>query len=272
MAGTTQRSTAELIGDWYSAQVDFMDLADVLDQSQWSMASSCPGWTNGDVVAHVVDLEARLLGEVVDHEPNWSDLPHTATSDSKVTEIGVDARRYQSADQVRSDLRRVIAARHRDLLAGPQDPTTVVRHPFGFELPLARMLQMRTLDSWIHEQDIRNVIGKPGNLGSPGAQSTADQLLSGLPMIWGKRVAAPQGATVVVGITGPGVERSVAVRVDADGRARFCEVHDNPTVRVTATWPGILAAFAGRPQVDDLQAEGDGELAASLIRQLRIVP
>ena len=262
----------DLIADWFSAQEDFIAIAETLDDDDWYRASLCPGWTNGDVVAHVVDLEARLLGEVSDHEPAWADLPHTATSESKQTEIGVDARRGLSAEQVRSDLRRVITSRHQALLAGPQDPATLVPHPLGFELPLARLLQMRTLDSWIHEQDIRAVIGRPGNLGSRGAQSTADQLLSGLPMIWGKRVSAPSGATLVVHVTGPGVIRDVAVRMEPDGRARPCDIPSTATVTLSANWPTMLAALAGRSGGDPVETTGDTHLAALLMDQLRVVP
>lgn len=262
----------DLISDWFSAQEDFIAIAETLDDQQWYQASLCPGWTHGDVVAHVLDLEARLIGEQIDHEPAWAELPHTATSNSKQTEIGVDARRGLSAEQVRSDLRRVIATRHQALLAGPQDPTTMVPHPLGFELPLSRLLQMRTLDSWIHGQDIRAVVGQPGNLGSRGAQSTADQLLSGLPMIWGKRVSAPSGATLVVHITGPGVTRDVAVRMDADGRARPCDIPSTATVTLSAAWPAMLAAMAGRPTGDDIATAGDADLAARLMDHLRVVP
>lgn len=265
-------SMNQLIKEWYSAQSDFLDLAESLDERQWYAASSCPGWTNGDVVAHVVDLEARMLGEVIEHEPPWHELPHTATSNSKLTEIGVDARRGQTPDDIRADLRRVISLRHQELLAGQQDPATIVNHPLGFELPLGRVVQMRTLDSWVHEQDIRAVIGQPGNLGSMGAQSTADQLLSGLPMIWGKRVGAPAGATLVVSITGPGVLREVAVEMGADGRARACPTPADATVTMTADWPTLLAAFAGRPDAGRIQTTGDAGLAADLLGQLRIVP
>lgn len=263
---------SDLVADWYCAQMDFLALAETLDDHAWNTASSCPGWSNGDVVAHVLDLEARMLGEVVDHEPSWADLPHTATSDSRQTEIGVDARRGQSAELVRAELTRVVQARHQALLNGPQDPAFVVHHPFGFELPLGRLLQMRTLDSWVHEQDIRAVIGQPGNLGTAGAQSTADQLLSGLPMIWGKRVAAPVDATLVVRVTGPGVMREVAVRMDSDGRARPCSPSPDAAVTLTAGWPTLLAAFAGRPEVGGIEATGDSELTARLLSQLRIVP
>lgn len=263
---------AELIATWHSAQVDFIALAEALDEDHWRSASACPGWTNGDVVAHVLDLEARMLGEVIDHEPNWDDLPHTATSDSRVTEIGVDARRGQPQARVLAELQRVVAQRLNDLQAGPQDPATPAKHPFGFELPLGRLLQMRTLDSWVHEQDIRAVIGQPGNLDSAAAQSTADQLLSGLPMVWGKRVAPPPGATLLVSITGPGVERLCGIRLEPDGRARVCDPMDEPSVVLTASWPTMLAALAGRPTTEVPDASGEAELVGRLLENLRLVP
>ena len=68
---------AELIATWHSAQVDFIALAEALDEDHWRSASACPGWTNGDVVAHGRKTQQRLVHQRV-------------ASGTVVHQIGVD--------------------------------------------------------------------------------------------------------------------------------------------------------------------------------------
>jgi hypothetical protein len=54
---------ASLIEAWESAIEPFADLAESLTEEQWHAASGLPGWTNADVVAHVIGIERDLLGD-----------------------------------------------------------------------------------------------------------------------------------------------------------------------------------------------------------------
>ena len=56
------------------------------------------------------------------------------------------------------------------------------------------LLRNRPLDVWMHEQDIRRAIGRPGGMDSAAAKHTADYLADSLPLVVAKRVAALQGA------------------------------------------------------------------------------
>ena len=71
--------------------------------------------------------------------------------------------------------------------------------------------------SWVHEQDLRVALGKPGNLDSPGAYVARDCLLEALPKVVAKDAGAPANSAVVFDVHGP-VEFLRTVRVDADGR------------------------------------------------------
>jgi uncharacterized protein (TIGR03083 family) len=82
---------------------------------------------------------------------------------------------------------------------------------------MADFLHIRVLDCWIHEQDMRRAVGKPGHEGGPAAEHTIDRLLRTIPIVVGKRAATPEGRAVVVEITG-GVTRRLVCEV-SEGRA-----------------------------------------------------
>lgn len=92
----------------------------------------------------------------------------------------------------------------------------MVRAPLGAEQTLELALRMRAFDVWVHEQDLRWALGKPGNLDSPGAYVARDILLHTLPRVVAKDAGAPPNSAVVFDIHGP-VEFLRTVRVDADG-------------------------------------------------------
>ena len=58
---------ASLIEAWESAIEPFADLAESLTEEQWHADSGLPGWTNADVVAHVIGIERDLLILTKDH-------------------------------------------------------------------------------------------------------------------------------------------------------------------------------------------------------------
>ena len=80
-------------------------------------------------------------------------------------------------------------------------------------------MRLRIFDTWCHEQDIREALGRPGNLDSPAAAVSVSQVLDALPMIVVKRVGLEPGKVLMVELTGPVIARS-GVRVEAgeDGR------------------------------------------------------
>ena len=180
----------ELFAAWRSASADFIDLVTPLSQDEWDLPTALPGWTVGDIVAHVGWLEGLLVGEMdPPHEPDWSALPHAQSDFGKITEVPVDLRRAWTREAVLVELADRVAQRTAVLEDGPHDATHEVMGPFG-PAPLGRVLRMRTLDTWVHEQYIRDALGRPGHLDTPGAQATASQLLPGLGKVWAKLVGA----------------------------------------------------------------------------------
>ncbi len=139
---------------------------------------------------------------------------------------------------------------------------------------LADFLQIRVLDCWAHEQDIRRALGRPGNNDTPAAEHAIDRLLRTIPIVVGKRAAAPDGTNVVLEITGP-VRRTVPVTVDA-GRAKVVErVPDavHATIRMSSDTFATLAL--GRRTAAELAGEwavvGDTALGETIVGQLNLM-
>lgn len=270
----------ELFAAWQSASADFIDLVTPLSQAEWDAPTALPGWSVGDIVAHVGWIEGMLIGEVdPPHEPDWSSLPHAVTDFGKITEVPVDLRRSWTREAVLVELADRISRRTAELESGPRDATIEVMGPLG-RAPLGRVLRMRTLDTWVHEQDIRDALGRPGHLDTLGAQATAAQLLPGLGKVWAKLAGAQPGEVLDVRIAGPGIDGGAIVTVGDDGRARVVEEHlldqaGATTVTLTMSWPAYLALSCGRgdpqPWREQVVISGDADLAGRTLDHFRVM-
>lgn len=270
----------ELFAAWRSASADFLDLVTPLSQAEWDAPTALPGWSVGDIVAHVGWIEGMLIGEFdPPHEPDWTALPHVVSDFGKITEVPVDLRRSWAREAVLIELADRIARRTAELESGPRDASIEVMGPLG-AAPLGRVLRMRTLDTWVHEQDIRDALGRPGHLDTLGAQATAAQLLPGLGKVWAKLAGAQPGQVLDVRVTGPGIEGGAVVAVGEDGRARMVgdDLLDQAgaaTVTLAMSWPAYLALSCGRGDAhawrEQVSVSGDPELAARTLDSFRVM-
>ena len=99
------QTTAELVDAWQGALKAVADLAEGVTAAEWGLPSPCPGWTVGDVVAHVTDIEDFLSGAPrPDHTPDFDALPHAQGFVGQLTETGVDFRRGRAPAEVVAEL------------------------------------------------------------------------------------------------------------------------------------------------------------------------
>lgn len=266
-----------LIEVWVQAHDEFLALLASLTDDQWAAPTDLPGWSVADVVAHVTWLEAITLGHVdPPHEPDWSALPHAVSASQRMIEVSVDLRRSWTREQLMAEASDVLARRGAALRSGPQADDTPANAPFG-PPDLASLVRQRTMDTWVHEQDIRRAVHLPGNLDSVGAQATATQLMPALPMLWGKRAGAQAGQSVRVEVTEPGVAFVAVVAVNAEGRAGFIDAaQTDTTVTVRMPWEVFAMALCGRGPVlaqrEAMEITGDEELGERFATQLTVTP
>lgn len=137
-------------------------------------------------------------------------------------------------------------------------------------------MRNRAFDVWVHEQDLRAALGRPGNLDSPGAHITRDVLLSALPKVVAKDAGAPPNSAVVFDIHGP-IEFLRTVRVDADGHGSIDGAPSlGPTATLALDWETFVRLACGRVHADAvsdrIKTEGDPELTAAILRNFAVTP
>lgn len=257
---------------WWQAINDFTELLESLPAEEWSTPTDLAGWDVRAVAAHIAHLEGILAGapeETVDvGEP-----AHVTSLMGLYTEQGVVARRDASPDELINEIRSAATARHTALLADP--PTDGSAKPAqifgGVPWDWNTLLRNRPLDVWMHEQDIRRAVGRPGGLDTPAAKHTAEYLAESLGFVLGKRVGAPAGTTAVLQVAG---SEPFAFTVNDAGRGqRLDEVPAEPTVLLRMDRESFICLAGGRCAAPgSVEVVGDQELGQQVLDRLATTP
>jgi uncharacterized protein (TIGR03083 family) len=252
------------------------ELVTPLVEGEWNRRTPCPGWSVRDLVSHVIGLDCEMLGDPRPIHTLPRDLYHVTNEHQRYMEMQVDVRRHHTAPEMTSELEYTIIRRNRQLRNESRQPDALVRGPLGTEVTLEQAMRNRAFDVWVHEQDLRTALGRPGNLDSPGAYITRDVLLGRLPKVVAKDAGAPANSAVVFDVHGP-VEFLRTVRVDADGRGSIDGAPSlGPAATLTLDWETFFRMACGRvtPEAvaDRLKTEGDPELTAAILRNFAVTP
>ncbi len=260
---------------WRSACADVSALAKQLGADDWWLPTDCPGWSVHDVMAHNAALESELAGHLPLRVQIDKRASHLKSPAGIYTERGVVARRERTPEELISEFDQVVAERTAQLAEEPLDdpdgrpPIT----PAGIDWSWATLLRNRPLDIWVHEQDIRRAVGKPGALDSAAARHSQTRFADALGYVVAKLAAAPSGTRVLFDVTGP-VSAVYAVGVDEDGRGSAVDPADVSeaalTVRLTLDTETFTILSAGRrdPSRLPVKIEGEEALAARILASM----
>ncbi|AXT86590.1 hypothetical protein C6I20_16395 [Aeromicrobium sp. A1-2] len=255
---------------WRESVEAVLALAAELDDAEWALPTDCPGWTVKDVMAHLADLETELTKtEPGDYEPSGAheiDPLHTA--------VGVEARETHTPAELIAELAAGVERRIGQLTDLPDDPATPAPvTPGGVAWSWDTLLRNRTIDMWVHEQDIRRATGRPGGLDSTGAQVVVMAFSFAMPMILGKRVKPPAESTVRWQVTGP-TPLELVVRIGEDGRAARVEHFDQPSTTLTMSTETFTVLAAGRRTADrvEVDIDGDQDLGRATLAVMAVTP
>ncbi len=258
---------------WWQAIDSFTGLLEEIPADQWSTPTDCPGWDVRAVASHTAHLESVLSGRP-EETADVGEPEHVAGLMGLYTEIGVVNRREASPDAIINEIRTVTTARHTALLADPPTDGSAAppATPGGTPWTWQTLLRNRPLDVWMHEQDVRRAVGRPGGMDSAAAQHTADYLRESFGFVLAKKAGAPAGTTAVLEVEG---SEPIAFRVNDAGRGeRLDEVPADPTVSLATDRASFVVLAGGRRTPEDgaVTIGGDTDLGRRIVAAMATTP
>lgn len=246
-----------------------------LDDAEWARSTPLPGWRVQDVVAHVVGTESMLLGDPApDADVDVTAADHVRNDVGRFNEAWVVSMAGLAPAEVLAALRDRIA-RRREALQALDDAAWSAETftPAGPDT-YGRFMRIRVFDTWLHEQDVRDAVGRPGGEGGPAAELALDEMAVAMGFVVGKKAAAPPGSRVAIELTGPGA-RSVLVEVPTGegARASVVDALSDPPTAVVRLPAGVFARLGGG-RVDpttrrhEIELDGDTELGERIVANL----
>ncbi|GGR74122.1 hypothetical protein GCM10010269_11400 [Streptomyces humidus] len=259
---------------WTHSIEAISELVEPLVEADWNRRTPCPGWSVRDIVSHVIGLDCEMYGDPRPIHTLPRDLFHVTNDLQRYMEMQVDVRRHHTAPEMTSELEYTVIRRNRQLRNESRQPTTTVRGPLGTELTLEESMRLHAFNVWVHEQDLRAALGRPGNLDSPGAHIARDALLAELPAVVAEKADAPRSSAVVFDVHGP-IEFLRTIRVDIQGRGTLETAPAlGPAATFTLDWETYVRLACGRVTAeavaDRVKAEGEPELTAAVLRNFAV--
>lgn len=264
-----------------------IDLGNACTEEDFSRPTSCPGWTVQDHISHIAAVEAYLDGG--EHpQLDLPELAHVRNESSEWTEQGVQLRRDRDGSQVVAELETLL---HNRLATFAEPSLTLespVRGPMDSTMPLGSLLRLRHQDIWVHEQDIREVLDRIGDLDSPAAVTFVNALVRRFAKLV-REVSMQDGQTVILDSTGPVMAR-MGVRVShtdnevtyhslftgesESGMGDAVHSKDNPSTTISLSTDALTRRAAGRRSTQDTtySVVGDEDLAALVLDAITFTP
>jgi uncharacterized protein (TIGR03083 family) len=273
MSADDRGELAGYVDVWWQAVNDFLDLLEQVPEAEWSTPTDLAGWDVRAVAAHTAHLEGILAG-APEETADVGEPPHVTSLMGLYTEIGVVNRRNASADAIINEIREAVTRRHTALLADPPTDGDARPTPIFGGVPWSwrTLLRNRPLDVWMHEQDVRRAVGRPGNLDSAPAKHTAEYLAEGLGYVLGKKVGAPTGTSLVLEMSG---SAPFAFEIDENGRGqRLPAAPAEPTVTLRMDRESYIRMAGGRCAAEPgrVEVSGDPVLGEQVLASLATTP
>jgi uncharacterized protein (TIGR03083 family) len=235
---------AEYAHAWRHSFHACLDLTRTLSDNDWEEPTGCPVWTVWDVYCHLVESEGESLGDAVLAQP-------------PATPVALTTRM------------RTLYERRSAQLTGWAEQSG------GVAAGIVRDARMRVVDCWIHEQDIRIAVNRPGNLDSPGARLVHMLFQASLPYSLARRAGLDVGARVRFRVDGPlPIRTDVVMGADGRGRPVAIDSDQDPAATIATDWPTFVQLCSGRVlhRRSRLELSGDPELSRRVVAALAFTP
>lgn len=248
-----------------------------LDCADWSRATACPGWSVRDVTAHVLHGQIRRLSAGRDGHPGGvfaADETLTAFVHRTNEEFVRTARQFSPRLLVglRADLGAQLdgfwAVRELTAPAGVGVSWAVSQARSPAWLDIAR----EYTEFWVHQQQIRDAVGRPGAAGPALVRPVLDTFLRALPLTL-RHAPAAEGAVVRVSVPGPAGGSWTALRgperwaLTASGGAAAAEVE----IEADCLWRLATRGITPDEARGRTTARGEPALVAAVLEIVSIV-
>jgi uncharacterized protein (TIGR03083 family) len=227
-----------------------------LSSTEWALPTECPGWDVKDQLSHLIGIERSLLGEAA---PEW-DGPlgdHVKNDFAAMNEAWIAVRRPLAGAAVRAEFVEVTGTRLGQLAQRSEDEWAVVGFSPVGDVPYAVFMEVRAFDSWVHEQDARRALDRPGGSGNRASAISLDRVQGAMPFVVGKKAGCSDGTAVRFDVSGPRDDaRRFTVLVEGK-RARPASDDDVvPTVTLAMSSLDFLRLGCGRATAEQIAAGG----------------
>jgi uncharacterized protein (TIGR03083 family) len=258
-------------------QAAFIDLLRRLDADEWAQPTICPGWSVKDVAAHVL---GDHIGRLSIHRDGFHVLhPRDGEAfslflDRTINDEWVNAARRISPPLLIDLLSKIgdqiVEFWHTvdlDALGGPVRWAGPEPHPYW--LDVAR----EYTEYWTHHQQICDATGRIGLTDPHYVRPVLDTFLRALPHTL-RNMAAPQGATLQVIVTGPGGGEWTCTRGPDRWRMHH-QPHPQPTAKLEldadTTWRLCTRGITPGQAAEHARIDGDQRLATVALQIVSII-
>ena len=259
------RTVAALREVWTSLDELLADLSD----DEWSAPSPLPGWSVQDNVSHIIGTEAMLSDQPSPAEIDRAANPHVKNDIGAFNEAWVESLRSLSPGEVLSRFRETTQVRLAALDQMSDDEWNAESFTPAGKDTYGRFMQIRVFDCWLHEQDVRDAVGRAGHETGVAVDVTLDEMENALGFVVGKKAGAQTGQSVTFALTdGGSIVREINVEV-AERAGVVDELSGPPTVILRMPIGVMTRRCAGRvgsgDLLDEVAIEGDLDLASQIL-------
>jgi uncharacterized protein (TIGR03083 family) len=264
MAIETKIDRVQVIGALETVWRSIAALGATLDEDDWRRPSRLPGWTTKDLVSHIIGTESLLAGRP-QPQAEVGDAPHLRNDIGKLNEAWVEERRQRTGGEVLEEFVSVTDQRLTTLgRMSQQQFDEEAWTPAGLAT-YGRFMQIRVFDCWMHEQDIRDALGRPGHEAGLPVDVALEEMSASLGYLVGKKGGAPDGATVTLDLDGRAFHVAVA------GRAALVDSLPGPATTTLRMSVGTFARLGGGridPGLATVHLDGDEALGQRIVENL----
>jgi len=241
-----------------------------LSVDEWHSSTPLEGWDVQDNVAHMIGTEEMLNGVPAPAiEIDRGARTHIRNDIGEFNEQWVESIRPMDPPLVLERFREITSERLATLEAMSQEDWDAESFTPAGKDTFGRFMQIRVFDCWLHEQDIRDAVHRPGHESGLAVDVVLDEMTTALGFVVGKKAGAQQGDRVTFALTHGGtVVREIHVEVVE--RAMVVDrLHLPATVVLTMPVGVMTRRCAGRVGPDGLRdqitIDGDEDLAEKIL-------